>query len=109
MMTFTKGACVAIVKGVYKKNGYGVYLGEHSNVVYTVRAEGDTKPSRKMWKTPIAKVKAATPQQEQEGVSGVVVIKRKQYEQLLEEINVLTEQLQQLKIKMKGLEELLIY
>lgn len=96
MMAFKKGERVAVNKGVHKKNGFGIYLAHYGNAMCIVRVKGDSKPSRNVWKSSIAKVEPVLQQQEEEGA---VIIERKQHNQLTKELNDLSKQFEQFKLR----------
>jgi hypothetical protein len=118
---------VRIVAGVYKKHGYGTYLGKYGTVMCSIAVQGDSRPQRNLWLTSIKpmpplpkesdeskKPKKANEQTKQQSAAGQWTAK--DYEERFtrdvafvkvatSEINALLSDLQEMQKKMKEMED----
>jgi len=102
MVSYEEGGRVKIVAGLYKKNGYGVFLGPCGKTRWKIRVDGDSQAHRNLWKSSIAPVVVDVEAEQEEDD---VCLSRDEYDSLLKEMATLTKAMKALEIKLKKMEK----
>ena len=102
---------MAVVRGKYAKFGFGTFVQDCGNVMCTVKVEGDSRATRNLWKSSLAVVVPPTKDPTKDGNAGndndnrgedMLPMKRTDYDELLQEVNDLSDEVKKLKSKIKN-------
>ena len=109
--TLKRGDRVVIVGGMFTKHRFGTYLrpcGDKGKMA-CVRLDGDTQRERNLWLSsllplaPEATRSSSTPSPSNSNATNVVTMSRDDYNEMLQEIEALSDAVKRLKIKARNI------
>lgn len=105
---FENGDPIQIVGGVYQRYKTGTYVGPYGIKMATVEVDGDVRKSRHLWLTSIRpyQSKDQYPKKATKGSSdsaGTIVMKKKDYDAVLDEVSELAIRVKKLELQLKAL------
>ena len=97
---------MTVVRGSHKKQGSGTCVKDYGNVMATTAVDGDSQPTRNIWKTSIKPSSDNVDQKQQDNVPKAdVTLTRQQHSEITKATEEVALKLDMLKLKLERLDK----